>query len=345
MHTVESIAQEIAALEPSAGLSRRAFTIVDSRLHCARGPNDALELFIEGTKESFGHSAIGRSLDWGIYHDQTTDRTFSALVVRAAPWGAVLRVMAHLAYEAGRLASEKPAIANDELLQQLTLFIELVVQPAVLSVKSQMGLVGELMFLTELVNFSARQTPVIDARLAVLAWKGWQSAARDYYNGSIAVEVKATANASRIHRIGSLNQLVPRPEEGLLSIYVYSVGLRPDSSSHYRLITAFDRLCSSLTMAGREILLTALSKYRESGFDESMRSRYELEPGFVVSLQPQLFRVDNVPEILRRESFANGRLPARVVNIEYDVTLEGLQPVDTALREQIMRMLVLGENR
>ena len=67
--TIESLAHRIFDLEQCSGQSRHAYTVVPDRVHLARGPHDTIELFLEGENVSFGSAAIGRSLEWGRFHD------------------------------------------------------------------------------------------------------------------------------------------------------------------------------------------------------------------------------------------------------------------------------------
>ena len=342
-HSIESLAQEINCLEACAGESRHAYTVTRERIHLARGPRASIELFIEGDRASFGLAAVGRSLEWGCYHDSNASRDFPALVVRAQEGESAVRLMAHVAYEALRLVEANSGITNSEILEQLSPFISLVIHRSILGIRHQMGLTAELMLMTELLNFAERQTPPLDKRLVLNAWKGWDSASRDFFGREVAVEVKATSLESRHHAVHPMNQVLPDPCRPDERVYVYSVGLRPDRSSHFGLVMAFDRVFERLDSDEKQTLAEHLSHYGGSGFDIELRALYELEPGFTVTHQAALFRIDTVPDILRPDSFVGGEPPARAKRIRYDLSLEGLPRCSSDERERVFRCLLQQE--
>ena len=57
----------------------------------------------------------------------------------------------------------------------------------------QIGLTGEVMFLTELLNKADELG--LNSEMAIGCWTGWESASRDFKGGPVAVEVKATRSA------------------------------------------------------------------------------------------------------------------------------------------------------
>lgn len=331
-YAIEQIAGVIEALGPPSGESRDAYTLADRRLHLALGPNDQIELFLEGARESFGTAAIGRSLEWGEYEDLNTSRSFPALVVRTGTHASQARLLAHLSYEALRLVTEQPGISNSELLTQLYPFLALVLRRKTLDVNQQMGLVAELLLLIELLNFAASQRPRIDSRSALACWTGWDSASRDFAGRGVAVEAKATRREARRHRIRPMYQLLPSAGE---HVFVYSVGLRPDRSRDFRMITVIDRVLERLEGDLHPVFLEAVGHYAGVGYDPALRPQYELEPGFLQTQGPALIRVDHVPDILRPDSFVGGEPPSRVQDLEYDVTLDGLPAATAREREQL----------
>ena len=339
-HLIESLAREISRLEPCSGESRQAYTVAKARIHLARGPRDTIELFVEGDRASFGLAAVGHSLEWGTFYDLKGSRNFPALVVRTQDGDSAVRLMAHLAYEAARLVEHNPHVTNSELLEQLTPFISLVIQRSILSVQYQMGLTSELMLLLELLNFAERQDPPLDQRLALAAWKGWDSASRDFSGIGVAVEVKATSHDSRRHSVHPMRQLLPDPSRPDERVYIYSVGLRPDRSNSFRVLTAFDRVFARLDSDAQHEFAEKLGRYGGFGFHIELRSHYELDPGFSLVHAAALFRVDNVPDILRPESFVGGAPPSRAKRIRYDLLLEGLRPAPPQERDTVFRQLL-----
>jgi hypothetical protein len=342
--TIESLAQQIHSLEACSGEGRHAYTLLSERLYLARGPNDSIELFIEGERATFGLAAVGHSLQWGEYYDLNQSRNFHAVVIRALGGGGAVRLMAHLAYEAYQLVTDNPRITNSELLERLTPFVSLVIQRSILGLKYQFGLTAELLLMFELINFAEQQNPPVDNRLVLESWNGWDSARRDYSGGSIAVEVKATFRDSRRHIVHPMQQLLSDPSQPGERVYIYSVGLRPDRSGSFRTLTALDRVFARLHSDAKSTFTRQLRSYGGSGFDPELRSYYELEPGFLLTLTPSLFRIDNVPDILRPESFVGRTPPARAKRIRYEVSLEGLQPVRADERDTVFRNLLRQAN-
>jgi len=317
----------IRQLEPCIAENRQALTLVQGRLHLARGPGESTELFLEGSRESFGLAAVGRSLEWGPFHDLSAGREFQALVVRAREGDITVRLMAHLSYEATRLLASAPDMSNSELLERLGPFIELIIHRRMLSVHQQMGLTGELVFFFELLNFAENHMPHIGNRSVLNAWTGWDSSRRDFAGNRVAVEVKATGQDSRRHAVHPMYQLLPDTYQPDEMVYVFSLGLKPDRSSAFTLLTAFDRVFPRLDQDAKRVFHERISHYGGVGFDVGLKSHYVLEPGFVMTQPPALFRVDQLPDILRPESFVGGQPPRRATRLRYDVSLEGLAPV------------------
>jgi hypothetical protein len=164
-------------------------------------------------------------------------------------------------------------------------------------------------------------------------------ASRDFKGGGIAVEVKATGAPARQHWVHPMCQLLPEPNSGE-RVFVCSMGLRVDRSRSYRLTSAIERILESLPADSHEQFWNRLGHYGGKGFDKSQWRQYELEPGFLVTQPPALFRVDELKDILRPESFDGGRPPARIVDMRYLLSLEGLTPVSQIQREVILRDLV-----
>lgn len=340
--TIESLALEVSQLESWDGSGRHALTIARERLHLARGPNDCIELFIEGPRASFGYTAIGKCLEWGEFHDRNARRQFSALVIRALDSATAVRLMAHVAYEALQLLAGKSEITNSDLLSRLQPFVSLVIDRSILTIESQMGLVGELMLINELLNFADAHVPRIDPTVVLSTWKGWDLAGRDFLGGKVAIEVKTTARTARQHTINAMSQLLSDVSRTDERVYVYSVGLRPDRSSSFRLMAAFDRVLVRLDGSARNQFVECSRKYGSLGLDSALRGYYDLEPGFVITHSPAIFQTDNSNEILRPNSFVGGVPPNRVSRIRYDFALEGLAAATEAERSEVYAELLVG---
>ena len=56
--------------------------------------------------DSFGEQMSGSLFSWGNYHDLTTNRNISALVISADNRSGHSRLLAHIAYESQRILTE-----------------------------------------------------------------------------------------------------------------------------------------------------------------------------------------------------------------------------------------------
>jgi Putative PD-(D/E)XK family member, (DUF4420) len=338
---VEDLVSSIEALSRAPGEDRDACTLWSQRLHLARNADDCVELFIEGTLESFAQTPVGRGLEFGQFRETRNAREFSALVIRSGPGGGWVRPMAHLAYEAVQAIHQDPQITNEALLLAVGPFLRLVIAKELLSTEQQVGLTGELIFLQELLN--AASALGVSSRTALGRWTGWGAASRDFKGGGIAVEVKATGGPSRQHWVHPMYQLLAAASSGE-KVFVCSIGLRVDRSRPYRLTTAIERILESLPGDSHEQFIELIGRYGGKGFSMSQWRQYELEPGFLVTQPPALFRVDELKEILRPESFIGGDPPARVVDMRYLLSLDGLPAISQVQREAVLRELVLEKS-
>ena len=338
-HDVESLVAEIRQLPESSRPARDALTLSPERLHLAKTSDGCVELFIEGARDSFGRAAVGRALEFGEYQELRESREFNALLIRSSSVETGIRPMAHVAYEALRALDVEPNISNEHLLGLLAPYLGLVVDRELLSVEQQLGLLGEMMFMTELMN---RADEIgAGAGSVVRSWTGWDSASRDFVGTQVAVEAKVTRSTSRSHWIHPMYQLLAATGEAE-RVYVFSVGVNVDRSRNYHLVTAVNRVLDRVPGRHREELVTALRQYAGVGFDETYVRQYELEPGFLVTQPPTLVRVDHLRDILRPESFAGGVVPPRVADLRYVVDLDGLPGVAADERQKVLDALLAG---
>ena len=337
---LESLTKAIRRLPIAKGEARNALTLSTARLHIARGPRGDIELFIEGNRESFGHVVVGHALEFGTYRELRGEREFSAVVVRAGSDDVWIRPIAHIAYEAQHYLLIHPAASNEHLLNHLAPYLEIVSARNILSIDHQTGLTAELLFLDSVLNAAEelRATP----EAAVSSWTGWDSASRDFKGAGVAVEVKASRGSKRAHWVHPMYQLLADPAGDPEEVYVLSVGLQTDRSRSFKLLTMVDRLLQRLSGVAADALVDNLAAYGgRQGFNLSQRRQYDLEPGFLVTLPPTLYRVDSLRGILRPESFSHGTLPGRVSDIRYRVNLEGVPPASDVERRRVLRALLL----
>ena len=337
LQSVEALVERIHGLAHSKGEERDALTLWPKRLHLARNAEDQVELFIEGPVESFGRGALGNGLEHGKFQEVRDRRKFPALVVRGGagvPWA---RPMAHIGYEALRTIRSNPDVSNEDVLEAIGPYLALALRAEVLSVEHQLGLTGELIFLRELL--AEAKGSGMSALTAIACWAGWDSATRDFCGTGVAVEVKTTGGEARHHWVHPPYQLLPTPGSGE-RVFVFSVGLKVDRSRAYKLTTAVERVAEFLSGEAEQAFWERIAQYGGVGFDRNQWRRYELEPGFLATQSPTLYRVDQLEEILRPEAFVGRTLPARVLDLSYRVNLEGLPSIPVGEREALIRALL-----
>jgi hypothetical protein len=314
-HNLEALVQIIESLGSAVGGDRKAHSLVINRLHLTRGIESEFELFIEGERESFGEQMIGSLFSWGNYHDINTNRNIAALVISADNRIGNSRLLAHVAYESERILIENPGIDNESLLYEISPFLSLIIQSKVMSVPKQMGLTGELILMEQLLNF-ANEKGIHHSRV-INSWKGYDSADRDYYANEIAIEVKASGSRNRTHMISSIEQLLLSEEPKEEQLFVYSIGLSPDASRDYKLITQIDNIERILNPSLHEEFYVHLQEYCGEGYHKNLRDRYNIETGFSISPSGGLINIDDNVQILRYTSFVSGILPRDVESVNY----------------------------
>jgi hypothetical protein len=294
---------------------RTAHTLIPNRLHLTRGDNSEFELFMEGERESFGDQTIGSIFSWGIYHDSNTNRDISALVISADNRTGHSRLLAHIAYESERIVIGNPSINNESLLFSISPFLSLIVQSKIMPITKQMGLAGELILMEQLLLYANSKN--IHHSKVLNAWKGYDSSDRDYYANGIAIEVKASGGRNRIHKISSIEQLLLSEEPKEEQLFVFSIGLSPDTSRDYKLITQIDNVERILDPLMHDDFYEYLASYCGEGYHTNLRDRYNLETGFSISPPGGLIIIDDNIDILRYNSFISGRLPNDVESVNY----------------------------
>jgi len=319
---LEELVSILENLPNAIGGDRQARTLVHKRLHLCRGNSSEFELFIEGNEGSFGSSISGKLFSWGEYHDTNDNRQISALVIKVENRSGHSRLLAHVAYESERLLRDNPSINNEELLLGIEPFLSLIVQSHVMPITKQMGLTGELILMERILNF-ANENNINHSRV-LNCWKGYLSADRDYYSNGFAIEVKASGSGNRNHIISSINQLLLGEEPFEERLFVYSIGLIPDASREYRLVTQIDNVIAILESSLHDDFFDLLENYCGEGYHRSLRQRYSLESGFTVSPSPGLIEIDDSVDILRYSSFQDGELPDAVDRVKYTATLDSI---------------------
>ena len=335
--SLEELVSILETLPDALGGERKAHTLVTERLHLCRGNSSEFELFIEGEEGSFGNGISGRLFSWDQYHDTNNNREISALVIKAENKSGHSRLLAHVAYESERLLRDDPSIDNEALLLGIEPFLSLIVQSHVMPITKQMGLTGELILMERMLNF-ANDRGINHSRV-LGCWKGHESADRDYYSNGLAIEVKASGSRNRDHSISSIDQLLLSEEPPEERLFVFSLGLSPDASRDYKLITQIDNVTAVLDQSLHDSFFELLEDYCGEGYHRSLRERYSLESGFTASPSPALIEIDDSIEILRYSSFTDDELPRAVDRVKYTAKLDYPALLTSEVEQVISTML------
>jgi hypothetical protein len=213
----------------------------------------------------------------------------------------------------------------DALTTELQCFESLFAERSILSFERQLGLLGELLFLEELVQRHGAK--------ALAAWIGPTGEPHDFRMADREFEVKTTSTPHRIHTINGVTQLLPSAG---CELYLISISLGPPGTSN-----AFSLSTTAHSM------LTRFSSPRERGrFELALHTAgFRQEDAhlyaqrFLVRRPMAAVAVDDrfpalTPASLRH---ALGSLASRLEALSYDVDVEGLESEKgSALFERII---------
>lgn len=229
------------------------------------------------------------------------------------------RIIAHIAYEMSRQLSNTPDMPSVSLLQQTSWVLALLDRPteSLLGPERQRGLVGECLFLQELLLRAAAID--VSGSTALDRWWGFSAAKRDFAAKGVAIEVKTTGADVRAHGVSSLAQLEPQdPSE---RVYVYSVGVKTDPSAPRKLPLFIDDVEALLVERDGTPDIEAIERFYMQllsyGFDVLQKARYEAEPGFLkIHLAGEMYE-ETALDRLRLTSFIGSKLPSMVSAVSY----------------------------
>ena len=175
-----------------------------------------------------------------------------------------------------------------------------------LSPEEQRGLFCELICLRDVIL--KRLTPSD----SVAMWKSPLRASQDFFNESVAIEVKSRFRKGNSHvRISSENQLVCGPRRLFLAIYALDSGA---GCSLNALVAEISEVLSEAP-AAQIAFSDALIRY---GYLDIHRSRYD-QPAFTAN--PSFFEVKTGFPRIQPESLDTG-----VINVAYDLELVACVP-------------------
>lgn len=334
--TVEEIASLYQRVQPARGDAWFVETLCPGRLFATRSSDGSFGLFVAGSKDSFGQlprsSAISHADDVRIEPIGTTSPMLRFVAPDRAQGS---RAMIYLACEATRQLEADSGLQNEDLVRRIVwLLVLLEDDSVVLTPESQRGLIGELHLLARLVRRA--KTLGLSSMRALERWHGPDYSKRDFSGPGIAVEVKTSAEASRVHSISSLTQLDPQQEGE--EVFVYSLGVRHDYSAPRRLEHFIQDVEVMLQPLELDAFRLQLKGY---GYDPDRPEVYQTEAGLLpFHLQPRFF-ASSALDRLRAESFVGGAPPAAVLGISYRLLVTGVPHPVEGEDEILDRMLAL----
>jgi hypothetical protein len=215
-----------------------------------------------------------------------------------------------------QIASLTPARAVESSLAAWTALVE---RLAILSPERQTGLLGELWTLERLAATKGWGE-------ALRSWKGSDAEEHDFSLADTDVEVKTTVSERRIHMIGSLTQLLPRPGRPLyiLSLQFTQSGLAPGRTLTQAVAEAYASASAQSPVFASDLD----ARLQRAGWRQEHGRYYRRR--WSPRSAAKLITVDEtcpaiVPATLA--SLGPDRL-SRVVQLSYRVDLEGLGSED-----------------
>jgi len=341
--SIENIITKFESVAPAQGQRWNVDQLVQNRLHLTRSEDGHFGIFLEGSLSSFGPLPAFDELQHSDdVRDLSTDRRFSALRIRCVNEVNSSRILAHIAYELGWRLELKPNVENSTLIREVGWLLSLIgKQRTTMVSERQKGLVGECLFLRLLLLRCHSRGR--DIQGALDTWTGHEASKRDFYREGIAVEAKATANATRLHHISSLDQLTAQTTDE--KVFLFSVGIRQDATAPKKLTHFIADIENLLINASGNADVNALesfrSKVKEYGFDSSLSDLYEREPGFLAPhLPPSVFRSSEL-RALSTADFIGGGPPETVRSVSYALEVMADPLSDDGLLKVIDELLGL----
>ena len=203
-----------------------------------------------------------------------------------------------------------PADAVQRVLRRYAAWVRLFErrQSELLGIHAQKGLLGELLFLKEVIEGGH---PMLEA---VAGWAGPDGADQDFFYDDGWHEVKAVGAAAQGVSISSVEQL-DHPMAGELVVFRIDacVPQHNNAATLYQTVSALEKMAVSIPGAAETLFL----KLAAAGYVH--REEYD-QQHFFVSAQQRYAVTENFPRMRR------AGLPREVVNISYQLDLPSLAP-------------------
>lgn len=224
----------------------------------------------------------------------------------------------HEFYHLAAAAAERVLIHSQEpvdaLSAELGAFAALLEERSLLGIDREIGLLGELLFLNELV--SRHGLTMLDS------WIGPTAEPHDFRVGTKEFEVKTTLSPTRVHTINGAEQLVPSAECGLF--LVSTVLGPPGSGDGFSLSSTATKLAAVFGVSSERTTkfeaLLAFSDFSIADVAHYSRKFTQRRPLAIVPVDATF------PSITRPTiQQALGPLATRVDSFRYEVNVEGLE--------------------
>lgn len=183
------------------------------------------------------------------------------------------------------------------------------VNQGVLSKEQQLGLFGELWFLSRWL------CPTVGAAKAVQMWRGPTGARNDFEVQGMAIEVKTTGRLDSTHVIHGLDQLLEPPSG---TLFLYSLSVRDEASGTDSLPKMVNEMRGRLASDVQVLMQFDASVYA-AGYDDRLASEYAK---LVLRIRDEgLYRVtDGFPRLV--PTSISGGLPAGLSAVTYELNLD-----------------------
>ena len=207
-------------------------------------------------------------------------------------------------------AAASPAEAVQRILRRYAAWVRLFErrQSELLGIHAQKGLLGELMFLKNVIE---EGRPMLDS---LAGWAGPDGADQDFFYDDGWHEVKAVGAGAAAVSISSVEQL-DYPMEGELVVFRIDacVPQHNNAVTLYQMVSALEKMTVSIPGAAETLLL----KLAAVGYVH--REEYD-QQHFFVSAQQRYAVTESFPRMRR------AGLPREVINISYQLDLPSLAP-------------------
>ena len=183
------------------------------------------------------------------------------------------------------------------------------VNQGVLSKEQQLGLFGELWFLSRWL------CPSVGTAKALQMWRGPAGSRNDFEVQGMGIEVKTTGRVDAVHVIHGLDQLLEPPGGAL---FLYSLSVRDEASGTDCLPKVVNEMRGRLAEDYQALLQFDAAVYA-AGYDDRLASEYG---GLVLRVRDEgLYRVtDGFPRLVPASVL--GGLPAGLSAVNYELNLD-----------------------